>query len=523
MDLTGAFSASFTVGGDARVLGAMTAVPLPTPPRRPILTYMTGVAVLRSGRLPISLMVASPLALLLLAIAVGTAAGSSTGRLTSPAASPNPAVVGTPVVFGVTYTDATGAAPTSVAVRIDGTFVSMSGSGIDYAHGVLFSVSATPAVGTHEVYYLAVDARGDRIWLHAANLIVQPTPTPTPKPTPTPTLKPIPTPTPTHSSSPTDPPTGASPVGSAPSHRPSPPAVKSSPSPTGGAIAAGVGVDGQLGNPAGAGTSIDPMAGIRGADAFTGTLSAYRNAGGARSESASLGLPFGPYDDRNRTLNQLLTAMLPTIATAGAGGAAWASFAFFGRRRRDGDKIDEKLLAAAAATSYEVEAGSGLRAVDESLMPRWRRPSLQEVRRMDPLRATADATHLSFDSAGVTPLADCERRIIGYRLVRLLDSPDEFRSAEIGILDQGDEVQLLRRQGVYCLVLCPDGRQGWVHRMTLAEPVRPPEIDPLEPFGPEPMPQYMDDVVVAASEDGAGEPGAGGLLEAYMKARSEIA
>ena len=540
----------------------MTAVPLPTPPARPILADMTGVTVRRRSRLPISLLVASPLALLLLVIAVGTAAAATTGRLTGAAVSPNPAVVRTPVAFSVTYADTIGAAPTSVSVRIDGTPFPMTGSGSDYAHGVRFTYTATPAVGTHEIYFLAVDADGTKIWLHATSLQVQPTPTPTPTrtptptptrtPSPTPTRTPTPTPTPTHTPTPTGSPTpgsgggpgassaptptprtpssgtGVTSGGSAPTHRPTAQAVKSpatSGSGTGGGTAAGAGtgsgsaVDGGLSSTDGAGTPTSPMAKIRGSDAYLGTLTGYQSAHGIGGGGASLGLPFSPYGDRGPTPNQLLTALLPTIATAAAaGGAAWAVFAFFGKRRRDDEEIDQNLLAAAAATSYEAEAAPGLRVVDESLMPRWRRPSLQEIRRTDPLRAVADATHLSFDSAGVSPLANCECRSIGYRLVRLLDSPDEYRSTEIGILDQGDEVQLLRRQGVYWLVLCPDGGQGWVHRMTLAEPVQP-EIDPL---GPEPMPQYMDDDVVTAFEAQAGEPTAGGLLEAYMKARGEI-
>ena len=117
----------------------------------------------------------------------------------------------------------------------------------------------------------------------------------------------------------------------------------------------------------------------------------------------------------------------------------------------------------------EVAAAGGLESVDESLLPRWRRPSLQQARRTDPLRAVADTEHMSFEAAGVSPLADYERRRIGYRLVRLLDSPDELRATEIGVVDQGDEVQLLDRHGAYWLVLCPDGRQGWLHRMTLAD------------------------------------------------------
>ena len=49
----------------------------------------------------------------------------------------------------------------------------------------------------------------------------------------------------------------------------------------------------------------------------------------------------------------------------------------------------------------------------------------------------------------------------------MLDTPDELRGTETGYLDRGDEVQLLEKYGAYWLVLCPDGRQGWVHNMTL--------------------------------------------------------
>ena len=59
--------------------------------------------------------------------------------------------------------------------------------------------------------------------------------------------------------------------------------------------------------------------------------------------------------------------------------------------------------------------------------------------------------------------------MIRYRVVRLLDSPDELRGSEIGYLDQGDEVQLLEKYGAYWLVLSPDGQQGWLHKMTLGD------------------------------------------------------
>ena len=45
--------------------------------------------------------------------------------------------------------------------------------------------------------------------------------------------------------------------------------------------------------------------------------------------------------------------------------------------------------------------------------------------------------------------------------------PTSFAGNEIGILGDGDEVELLEKQGVYWLVGCPDGGRGWIHQMTL--------------------------------------------------------
>jgi hypothetical protein len=199
------------------------------------------------------------------------------------------------------------------------------------------------------------------------------------------------------------------------------------------------------------------------------------------------------------------------------------AFALFGKRRRADDEPDDVITAAAAGNDYEAEAAPGREAVDESTLPRWRRPSLQQVRRADPLRAAVETPHISFESAGVVPLENFERRNIGYRVVRLLDSPDELRATEIGIVDQGDEVQLLERHGAYWLVLCPDGRQGWVHRMTLADAAQAvlPEDEP------EPMPQYLTDETPEVAEYQQypayqEELGTDGLLEAYMKARGDV-
>ena len=102
-------------------------------------------------------------------------------------------------------------------------------------------------------------------------------------------------------------------------------------------------------------------------------------------------------------------------------------------------------------------------------MPRWRRPSLLEARKADPARNPTSPHRMSFEDGRVNLAEGYERRTIRYRVVRLLDAPDELRSADIGQLDQGDEVQLIERSGAYWLVLCPDGRQGWIHKMTLGD------------------------------------------------------
>jgi hypothetical protein len=114
----------------------------------------------------------------------------------------------------------------------------------------------------------------------------------------------------------------------------------------------------------------------------------------------------------------------------------------------------------------EIEPGS-----NEALMPRWRRPSLIQARKADPIRDNVPAPALTFDAGLVGPLDGRERRLIRYRVVRLLDAPDELRGVEIGYLDQGDEVELVEKYGAYWLVLSPDGQQGWLHKMVLGDAV----------------------------------------------------
>lgn len=168
---------------------------------------------------------------------------------------------------------------------------------------------------------------------------------------------------------------------------------------------------------------------------------------------------------------RMLVAAISTTTTA----TAVAAYFLFGKRRRDGEPPDaDEVLAANAARLATTPASSLVPGdvANEAGIPRWRRPSLIEARKNDP-RYSATAVHdrMSFNHGGDPETAGTERRKIRYRAVSLLDAPDPLRSAAIGDLDEGDEVQLLEKSGGYWLVLCPDGSRGWVHRMTLGDVV----------------------------------------------------
>jgi hypothetical protein len=189
--------------------------------------------------------------------------------------------------------------------------------------------------------------------------------------------------------------------------------------------------------------------------------------------------------------------LVPTVVTTTGLAAASMAMGLFGRRRREDEEPDlGPLLAADAAKGVGVggralggpEAGDGSddedegegdddadgvddddgpSADNEAALPRWRRPSLLQARKADPLRTEPAAPRLFFDRGLQGTLAGHERRLIRYTVVRLLDVPDELRGREIGALGDGDEVELLERQGAYWLVACPDGGRGWIHKMTL--------------------------------------------------------
>jgi hypothetical protein len=218
---------------------------------------------------------------------------------------------------------------------------------------------------------------------------------------------------------------------------------------------------------------------------------------GAPDGSSLLGLGGGPLDG--------MLHAYPVLITTSGTVAVWMAFVFFGKRRRDGEPpAPDPVLAAHAAAGPEPiptaslvpPTTSGLPippGVDpnEAALPRWRRPSLMLARKTDPLRTDVVPAALTFADGTVRPVDGAERRRIRYRLVRLMDVPDEIRANEIGVLDQGDEVQVIEAVGTYRLVLCPDGQQGWLHRMVLGDVIEAEEPVELAPDG-------LDEDVLAA-------------------------
>ena len=210
----------------------------------------------------------------------------------------------------------------------------------------------------------------------------------------------------------------------------------------------------------------------------------------------------------------MVASVMPTLVLVTGAVALIMAFLVFGKRRRDQEPTaSDSVLGAAAARGSGLIAGSGLvpamarsatpatpamaavavapmassavaaSAVQAAVavapgpvdldghLPRWRRPSLMEARKGDPLRSAAVSTspHLTFAGAAGTAVTGLERRRVRYRLVSLLSDPDEVRGVEIGSLDDGDEVVVMEKRALFRRVLCPDGREGWVHKMVLGD------------------------------------------------------
>jgi hypothetical protein len=176
-------------------------------------------------------------------------------------------------------------------------------------------------------------------------------------------------------------------------------------------------------------------------------------------------------------------AVMPTLVTTTGIAASAMALGLFGKRRREDEQFEaDEVLASRAADGLVMDEAVAL-AVAEAIagvpeirdaeldLPRWRRPSLLQARKADPVRDAVEVARLTFDNGLIGPIEGRERHVIRYDVVTLLDSPDEILGNGIGVLTQGDEVQLLEKRGTYWMVLCPDGSQGWVHKMTVGESI----------------------------------------------------
>ena len=161
-----------------------------------------------------------------------------------------------------------------------------------------------------------------------------------------------------------------------------------------------------------------------------------------------------------RSASQLSdTAAQRGIMTPATDGNAAGAAPGADERRGDPDAARDPVVAAMAPDAM----------LDpESLMPRWRRPSLLAARHADPMRvARVERAAMRF-GPGADPSPN--RRVVRYAVVSLLDRPDEVLGHQVSDLMAGDEVEVLDSGGGFWEVLCPDGRRGWVHRTTLGLP-----------------------------------------------------
>jgi hypothetical protein len=470
-------------------------------------THPRSIAAHRLGALLAAVLVVVALA------APVTAGPAGPTKLSDPSVTPPTAQPGAAVTLEVTYRNREGSPPDYVRAVIDGETNDMSvvGTGEDWKHGARFRLVVTLPLGEHAVVFIGRDRERFTDELNGGTISIVAPPTPKTSP-PSPTAPPA-TPKPPRTVPPTA--TPAPPTGD-----PAPtPRVSATPRPSATPGVAATARPGTPGTPGWAAAGEDPAtpdASTDGASASpgdpadptaegpdsgdtaalpvdgsagagpTGPTANDRSGGGSggppgwgalANDLAALGIGSNPFTE--------FRAVQVFIATSGAVTVAFA-FLMFGKRRRDEAPPEpDEVLRARAARGTGVAAGADLvpelaapsgpaaPTIDpDAHLPRWRRPSLIEARKKDPTReAVVGIPPMSFDHGDVAPVGGGERRLIRYTIVRLLDAPDELRAGDLGALAQGDEIQVLSQEGVYRFVLCPDGRRGWLHRMTLGDVV----------------------------------------------------
>ena len=419
-------------------------------PGRPMLAVLLGFCLAIAG-----LAVPAP------SLAANCISASHKASLSQGAATPGSGSPATAFVFTVSYMDNADCTP-SVSLIVDGlgTFA-MSPSGPGSGGAVTYRVSRSLPAGTWTYSFLATSGTGvgqitmtlTAVTPSAISVTVAPPPPPTPPPPPPPTPPPTPVPTARATPKPTAEPTPSpapqtSPGGTA-SAAPSPastpagtrtpgPTATSSPRPSDSAAIGGAGTAGDGGQ-----GSDGPFGGLGGLLAFG---------------AAAVQLAEGPYLPISSWVASCLLGLL--------------MFAIVLRRRRDVDDAGS-----AFATAYPIAYGStgqpehdpidGEPVDAEASIPRWRRPSVQAARQSRLATATVSPP-VRFTTP---PRSGDDRRVVGYRLVRVADSPDEVRSAELGRFDRGDEVEVLETAHNWTRVRGADGLEGWVLTETVASSV----------------------------------------------------
>ena len=436
-----------------------------------------------------------------LALLAGTVAGvEGPTSLANPSVSPRSGSPTTSVSFAVEYRNREGSAPAYVRVVIDGQRHSMRASGpLSYKSGVRFTYRTTLRAGTHRISFQAADTRRFTTSVAGGTVRIQAA-----------TSNPG-SGTGGSGGSGSGGSTSGGSAGSGAGNTSGGSAGAGSTTGSGGGTGStsGSGGGGSNNSATGAGSATSPirvvgddvLLGVRGVPPLAGVDGATGSGEPTTIDSGQAYGGVGGLSGGTTALPPQLTGgfgaptwQLRALAVGmGTGGAAVIAmaFLFFGKRRRDGEQpAPDEVLQTAAATVDSYTAATQLvppvagQILDpaELAMPRWRRPSLLEARKKDPIRSASVTYSLSFSSGSVGLVDGLERRRIRYRVVRLLDTPDELRGTELGVLDQGDEVQLVERNGPFWFVRCPDGRQGWLHRMTLGDVVEePPPVAPAQP------------------------------------------
>ncbi len=400
--------------------------------------------------------------------------------LSDPAATPTSATSGITVTLAVTYRNSEGSPPDLVQVSFAGSTLAMTpmATSQNWKKGVRFEVSTRLPVGSWDTLFEAIDRERFTASTSGPTVTITPTPRPTAAPTPSVGSTGAPIPSPSASVVPT----------------PGTPGTPAAAIPTPESNIAVVLPGTKAGGPGGPGN--DTGSAPPGSQGHTGGPDDRTGSGDdTASGIGSASLPGGAGGDTS--LVATLIRVLPALVVTTGGVAMARAFLVFGKRRRDQEPTGpDAVLGAAAARGSGLVASAGLvpamtvagaaaaaSAVQAALavvpgcgdvdahMPRWRRPSLIAARKADPLRSNAASTRLTFEGETGAAVTGLERRLIRYRMVTLLSDPDEVRGVGIGVLDDGDEVVLMEKRGTYWRVLCPDGTQGWLHKMTLGDVV----------------------------------------------------